>query len=188
VYAQTSLDQVILDVNKYELRPWYVWENKHVLLPRPDEPPVIWEARLADGAKVGADGEDVVQLASSAYVYFTDEYGRPRVYAPTGGTGDYTSDDLLGDGTRRVHAARHQRPDHVHDEQPVHRQPTRCRSAGYGSPSSTPRSTPVQITLAGFVRHPTEGLVPSWRVRAGDSIIVTDRSGRRAPPDRLYVL
>ncbi len=37
--------------------------------------------------------------------------------------------------------------------------------------------------MRGTVRHPTEGLVPVWRVRAGDSIRLSDRPGD--PPRRI---
>jgi hypothetical protein len=159
-----------------------VWEGKKLWYPSRDDAPVTWQARLADGAKVAADGDDVVQMASSAYVYFTDEYGKSRVYAPTGGTGDYTSDDLLGDGE---------------DPYTLH---------GIGAPATFTVNTPGttadaalqigrlwladlnapkrsgQIVLQGYVRHPTEGPVPCWRVRAGDSVVVTDRIGDTARP------
>jgi hypothetical protein len=181
VYAQTSMDQVLLDVNKYELRPWYVWDNRTFYYPDKDEAPVVWQARLADGAKVAADGDDVVQMASSAYVYFTDEYGRSRVYAPTGGNGDYTSDDLLGDGTDPYSLHGIDAPQTFTINTPIPAADALQIGRLWLAENNAPKRS-GQIVLQGYVQHPTEGKVPSWRVRAGDSIIVTDRVGDTARP------
>ena len=173
VYASTTPADVILDVNKYELRSYYVWENRKFWYVDDSTTGTVWQARLSDGAKVSQDGDDVVQLASSVYVQFPDEYGIQRVYAPTGGVGDYTSSLLLGDGTDPYTTHGINAPMTL----TLSSNTTAAGALQIGQAWLAENNAPKrsgQFQIQGLTRHPTEGLVPSWRIRAGDYIQLTD--------------
>jgi hypothetical protein len=173
----TSPEQVILDVNKYQLYDWFVWEDREFTIVSPDPQRLTWQARLSDGAEVSLEGDDVVQLASAAYVYFTDVDGRDRVYGPTGAEFcDYTSDLLLGDGYDPYTDHGINAPITFKLSTPA----TPAQALQIGRIWLAEQNAPTrsgQIKISGLVEHPTEGKVPCWRVRAGDHVQIMDRVG-----------
>lgn len=173
----TSPEQVILEVNKTQLYDWFVWEDREFTIVNPDPNRLTWQARLADGASPSLEGDDVVQLASSAYVYFTDVDGKDRIYGPTGAEFcDYTSDLLLGDGYDPYTDHGINAPITFRLSTPA----TPAQALQIGRIWLAEQNAPTrsgQIKISGLVEHPTEGRVPSWRVRAGDYVQIMDRVG-----------
>jgi len=173
----TTAEQVILEANRTQLYDWFVWDDRTFTMVNPDPDRLTWQARLSDGDEVGLEGDDVVQLASSAYVYFTDVDGRARIYGPTGATGcDYTSDLLLGDGSDPYTQHGIDAPITFTLSTPA----TPDQALQVGRIWLAEHNTPTrsgQIVIRGLVEHPTEGKVPCWRVRAGDHVQIMDRVG-----------
>ena len=177
----TTAGAVILDVNRFDLYDWFVWEDREFTRVNPDPQRLTWNVRLGSGIDVGLEGDDVVELASSAYVYYTDQYGVEKVYGPTGATGcTLTSDYLLGDGSdpytqQGIDAPLVVELTDVHTDA-LALQVGMARLAENNAPQRS-----GEIKISGMVDHPTEGPVPCWKVRAGDYLQITDKPGGDAP-------
>ena len=179
-YEPTTATDVILKMNAYALNDWFVWEDRVFSMVSPDPVNLTWNARVygqGSNAKVKAEGDDVLQMASSAYVFYSDPWGRPKVYGPTGGLFcTSTSDYLLGDGSdpyslQGIDAPLTLNvPDRITDEAAL--QIGRIWLAEQNAPTRS-----GTIDISGFIDHPTEGPVPCWRMRAGDYIRLVDRTG-----------
>lgn len=176
----TTAADVILDANKTGLYDWFVWEDREFTIVNPDPNRLTWNARVygqGANAKVNFEGDDVIKLASSCYVFYQDEYGRSRVYGPTGADfADNTSDLLLGDGLDpyTLHGIDAPLALTLSDPVPDH------AALEIGRVWLAEQNAPVrsgQITVSGFIGHPSEGDVPCWRVRAGDFVRLVDRTG-----------
>lgn len=172
---------VILDVNKYGLLDWFVWEDRTFSMVSPDPLTLTWNARAygADAnAKVTAEGDDVVQLASSAYVFYEEPYtGRQKVYGPTGAEYcDNTSDYLLGgaDDPYSLHGI--DAPITLKLSFPASDNAALQIGRIWLAENNAPKRS-GEIVISGMVDHPTEGPVPCWRMRAGDYIRLVDRNG-----------
>lgn len=180
----TDAGSVIEQMNAYHLYDWGVYEGPRgykggLFFRAPDASRLTWQARLADGAKLSLEGDDATaDIINGMVVRYTDFYGKQKVYAPTGySPADNTSADLLDSSETN--------PVNSHGLGNKYgllelSNPTSDDAAlQIGSAALAQKLTPRRrgsITLTGTVRHPTEGMVPVWRVRAGDWIVVTDRT------------
>lgn len=175
--APTTAANVILEANKTQLYDWFVWEDRTFTMQNPDPQRLTWEARLDEGAQVQLEGEDAVKYASGVYVFYEDQWGRSKVYGPTGATNcDLTSDALLGDGSDPYSAHGISAPMTVSLDSPAP-DDIALQLGTVLLAENNAASRSGQIKLSGMVRHPREGLVPCWRVRAGDYLQITDKIG-----------
>lgn len=172
----TTAEDVVSRMNAFHQWRWGWWGRSFFFKSRASD--IVWEARLSDGARPAFEGDDAAQVINGVVVTYTDEFGLSKVAGPTGyATADVTSDSLLDES----------------DGNPCNRAglkrwakltltaPTNSTGAvQIGAAYLTERNLPSRrgtITLAGWVRHPTAGLLPVSRVRAGDWIKITDLPG-----------
>lgn len=178
----TTAGQVVLEANKTQQYGWFVWEDRTFTMLNPDPDRLCWRARLEAGAEITAEGEDAVKLASGIYVYYTDQWGQPRVYGPTGAEDCTATDDrLVGDGTDPYSKHGIAGPMTVTLDSPC----TDDIALELGAVLLAENNAAARsgtIKIQGYVEHPTEGLVPSWRVRAGDYIQIVDLPGDTPRP------
>lgn len=173
----TDAESVILDVNKYELKRWGVWQDRAFdYWTASPGTRTVWEARLSDGAQLQLEGASGDSVTNGVIVQYTDPFGVQRIIGPTGyAPADATSPALLDNtaenpataaGLRKYVTLQLSFPTDAAGAEQV--------GAVYLAEQQLPQRRGV-VTLSGLVRHPTLGLVPSWMVRAGDFIRVADR-------------
>ena len=185
----TTAAQVVLESNKTQQYDWFIWEDRTFSILNPDPERLCWRARVnseptgaaLDGksgsAEITAEGEDAVKLASGIYVYYEDQWGQKRVYGPTGATDCTATDDrLVGDGSDPYSKHGIAGPMTVTlDSACTDDIALELGAVLLAENNAAARSGTIK--LQGYVEHPTEGLVPSWRVRAGDYIQIVDLPG-----------
>lgn len=175
----TDAESVILDVNKYELKRFAVWENRRFdyWTASPDTR-TVWEARLSDGAQLQLEGDNADSVINGVIVRYTDPYGAARIVGPTGyPTADATSSALLdASASNAATAAGLRKYTVLQLSFPTDAAGAEQVGAVYLAEQQLPQRRGT-VTLQGLVRHPTLGLVPAWMVRAGDFIRVADRPG-----------
>jgi hypothetical protein len=170
----TTAEDVVSRVNAYHAWRWGVWGREFFCKARASD--VVWEARLSDGARPAFEGDDASQVINGVVVTFpAADTGRTMTIGPTGyAMGDDTSASLLdtdesnpcnASGTRRWATLTLSMPSVADAAVQI--------AAAYLTERNLP-SRRGSITLTGYVRHPTEGLLPVSRVRAGDWIRLAD--------------
>lgn len=179
-----TAEEVVSRVNAFHLYEWGVYDNRTFFWRPPSLERLVWKARLSDGASISAEGDDDGSVHNGVVVRYADPAGVQRIVGPPGATADFT-DALLADTS---------------PENPVnaHGIPRRWAILQLSNPTTLAGATQIgavylaerarasrrgSVTLRGTVLHPTEGMVPVWRVRAGDSISLSDRPGD--PPRRI---
>lgn len=172
----TTAEDVVSRVNAFHQWRWGWWGKSFWFKGRASD--VVWEACLSDGAAPSFEGDDASQVINGVVVTFTDGYGASRVAGPTGyATADTTSDSLLdeseGNPCNRAGVTRWAR---LALSTPTNEEGAVQIGAAYLTERNLP-SRRGTITLSGWVRHPTAGLLPVSRVRAGDWIKITDLEG-----------
>jgi hypothetical protein len=172
----TTAADAIATANAYHNWDWAVWDNRTFYY-TPAGAGVEWQARIGDGASLSLEGDTAEQIINGVVISYTD--GGARKFAgPTGSGLDVESaalEDTDGDNPANSHS--------IPAKWPVISLSFPTTDAGaveLGSIYLAERnlaSRRGQATLTGEVRHPQEGMVPVWRVRAGDTIRLTDRPG-----------
>lgn len=169
-----TAEDVILDVNKYHLWDWAVWDNRTFYW-GPSTRATVWDARLGDGASLALDGETAGEIYNGVVVTYTDAAGTTKTVGPTGSGADDETADLRDTTVTN----------------PINRAgiPRRWAQLALSAPASLAAATQVgqvwliehalparrgTLTLKGSARHPTAGQRPVWAVRAGDYVKVTD--------------
>jgi hypothetical protein len=175
--SPTAAEDVIGSVNAFHLYRWGVYDQGFFWrAPNPDR--LTWEARLGDGAKLSLEGDSDAGTFNGVVVMYQDPYGKQRVVGPTGySPADSTSADLV-DSTESNPANQHGL--RRYGLLQVSSSQTDTSAIQLGRVWLAEQQLPSRrgsIILTGRVRHPTEGDVPVWRVRAGDWIRVSDRPG-----------
>lgn len=169
------VENVILDLNKYVLWDWLVYENR-TLFYRPTDPDrLTWEARMDRGTHLSLEGDDAENAYNGAMVRYSLPDGRTRVAGPTGSGFDVES-ALLEDTSAESTVNQHGYPRRwieldisfptLDDYAPV-------IGAAYLAQAALPARS-GDITLRGEVEHPTKGMRPVREVRAGDWIRLSD--------------
>jgi hypothetical protein len=177
----TTPEDVITKVNDFHLWDWGVYENR-VFFFRPPDDTLVWEARLSDGAHLDLAGDSAGTLHNGVVVHYTTPEGDRKTVGPPAAywhdgvaLADDTSATLVDtDAANLVNA-------HGIPCKWLNYQPTQLLDlAGaialgeiYFAENAAPKR-PGTLKLTGTVRHPTEGLVPAWRVRAGDYVRIAD--------------
>jgi hypothetical protein len=175
-------EDIVLDVNKYELARWAVWQGQRFHVWRNPTSRTVWETRIADGATRDLEGDSAESVWNAVAVQFEDPHGRRRIIGPTGySPADATSALLLDtDPSNAATAAGLPRVAKLALSFPT--DASGAEQIGYAWLRE--QLLPARrgaIQLPAYVRHPQAGMVPSWNVRAGDLLRVTDRPGE---PDR----
>lgn len=173
----TGEDAISL-INAYALWEWGVWEDRDFFYRAPSLDRTLWRARLSNGAKVDLEGDTAEQIFNGVYVTYQDASGQRKTVGPPGATADNT-DSALEDTS---------------DSNPVnsHGIPRRWARLDISVPTTLAGATLIgqtylaerllasrrgTITLSGTAIHPTKGERPVWEIRAGDSILIEDRTG-----------
>lgn len=178
----TTAEEAVSTVNGYHLYEWGVYDNKEFFWRQPRADRLTWRARLQDGAKIDLEGDTAESVYNGVYVSYNDPAGTRRTYGPPGSGAQLTS-TLLQDTsiTNPVNAHGIPRRWARLDISTV---TTDAAALQIGQVFLAERSLAARrgtITMTGLVEHPTEGMVPTWRVRAGDWLEVLDEPIQRGP-------
>lgn len=170
----------IAQANAYHLHQWGVYDGAFFYRGW-DSDRLTWRARLSDGAHMDAEGDTASALFNGVIVNYTTPDGNrkmagpPAVYWP-GGTAlcDVTDASLVD-------------PDPANPANGWGKRKWAVLDVGFTTTDAgavvlgAARLAELQeasrrgtLTLHGMVEHPDEGLVPVWRVRAGDHISISD--------------
>lgn len=177
----TGEDAVML-INAYFLNEWGVYDDREFFWRAPDVNRLVWRARADRGAHVSLEGETAEAQYNGVLVSYTDPTGQRKLAGPPaaywqGGIAraDVTNSVLVDTtSTNAVNRAGIPRRWGKLEIGPV---TTDAGAVQLGYVWLAEHSLPQRrgtITISGSVEHPTEGFVPPWRVRAGDSVQVTD--------------
>jgi hypothetical protein len=170
----TAEDALTL-INSYHLWEWGVYDDRVFFYRPPDTERLVWEARLDKGAFLDLEGDTAEQVFNGVYVSYQDAVGQRRTIGPTGASANATS-SLLEDTSETNPVNAHGIPRRwarLEISQPT----TEAGAEQLGYVWLREHSLPQRrgnLTLTGSVMHPTEGEVPAWRPRAGDSVKITD--------------
>jgi hypothetical protein len=180
--SPTTGQDAVMDVNKYFLWEWGVYDDLKFFWREPDPARLLWRGRLDRGTKVSLEGEAADTRFNGVIVRYTDPIGVQKIAGPTasywqGGIArcDVTNDALVDtNAANPVNQAGIPRRWGVLDVGPT---TTDAGAVQLGYVWLQEHALPQRrgsITLADTVYHPTEGYVPTWRVRAGDGILIDD--------------
>lgn len=167
--------EVIGRANAYHSWDWLVWEDKTFYYQGAGTG-VEWQARIGDGASLSLEGDTGEQIINGVVVSYQDN-GTQKYAGPTGSGLDVTSASLADsdvDNPATTHGLK------KWAVLPISVPTTDAGAVELGALHLAERnlaSRRGQMTVRGQVRHPKEGMVPVWRMRAGDTIKLTDRPG-----------
>jgi hypothetical protein len=170
----TTGASAIQAVNDYHGFDWGVYDGSFFY--RSSDPAdLTWQARLSDGARLDLEGETAEQIFNGVFVTYQDPGGQRKTVGPPGATADAT-DSALADtsASNPVNAWGISRRWGMLEIPEV---TTLAGATQLGAIWLGQHAAPQRrgtLTLTGTVRHPTEGDVPVWRVRAGDYISIAD--------------
>lgn len=181
----TTGEDAVMMINGYFLWEWGVYDDKTFFWRAPDPNRLVWQARKDQGASVSLEGETAEAQFNGVIVRYTDTSGSRQIAGPPatyweGGVAraDVTNATLVDTSTdNAVNRAGIPRRWGVLDVGPV---TSSLGAVQLGVVWLAEHRLPQRrgtITVQGQVEHPTEGVVPPWRVRAGDGIVVPDLPG-----------
>lgn len=165
----------ILDVNKYFMYEWGVWDKREFFWLPTDPGRLTWEARLDEGVHLGLEGDEADNALNGLMVTYRLPDGTDRVAGPTG-TGFDVESDALGDTS----------VDNTVNRNGIERKWGRLDASFTTSDDGAVQMGTVylaqlalparkgQITLTGTVQHPTMGPRPVSEIRAGEWIRLSD--------------
>lgn len=171
----TTAEDVASRANAFHLWEWGVYDDRVFFYRMPSADRLTWEARLSEGAHISLEGDQAGDLANGVIVQYTDPVKGSRTVGPTGASTDDTSASLTDTAATNVanmHGYSRKWP-----RLDISQTTTLAGATQLGAAWLALNKIPQrkgQITLTGLVRHPTEGRVPAWRVRAGDYIRISD--------------
>jgi hypothetical protein len=171
-----SVENVILDLNKYVLWDWGVERNRTFFFRPTDPDRLTWEARLDQGVHLSLEGDDAERAYNGAVVKYTNAGGKVRVAGPTGSGFDVESallTDSSADNTVNAHGYPAKHID-INVSFPLGSDDLAVSiGSAYLAQASLP-SRSGTITLTGDVGHPTKGPRPSREIFAGEWIRLSD--------------
>ena len=170
----------ISTINAYHLYDWGVYD-KGFFYRAPDPSRLTWQARLSAGAHLDLEGDSAAQVWNGVVVSYTDALGQRRLVGPPaanwpGGTAlaDATDASLVdATATNPLNAWGKRRWAKLD----IGLVTNDAGAVSLGAVWLAERSLAQRrgtLTLTGTVKHPTEGEVPVWRVRAGDFVSIAD--------------
>lgn len=167
---QTDPYDAFLEVNKYHLFELGVWENKTLTYAPANLTDYDWEVRLSDfGVKVELQGDSIADLANGIIVEYDDvQSGRKDALVPS-----VVSElqDTNPDNPANTHGIT--RWAKLTLTSPT----TRDAAIQIGRTAlveSNQPKAPGTITVAGHLRDRAGHWQQGWKVRAGDTIAITD--------------
>lgn len=174
--SPTTAAEAIARANAYHSWDWLVWDDRTFYY-QPPGAGTEWQARIGDGASLSLEGDAAEQIINGIVIVYQDN-GIQKYAGPIGSGLDVESAALQDtSSTNPVNAAGIPKKWAV---QTLSVATTDAGAVQIGSIMLKDHNTATrrgQMTLTGLVRHPTEGMVPAWRIRAGDTVRLTDRPG-----------
>jgi hypothetical protein len=174
--ALGTTERIVLDLNKYVIWDWLVYDNRTFHYRPTDPDRLTWEARLDQGVHLSLEGDDVERAINGVLVTYTSFDGTAKVAGPTGSGLDYES-ALLGDtdteGTVNAHGYTRRWVDYPVNFSLADDSYAAVIGAAYLAQTQLP-SRSGDLTLRGPVGHPTKGDRPPREIRAGDWIKLSD--------------
>lgn len=171
----STAEDVILATNAYHLWEWGVYEDRTFFWRQTDPDRLCYEARLSDGAGLDLEGQQAESSYNGVVVRYNDPTGTAFTVGPPGGDFDATSYSLIDQSdTNPVNAAGIPRRWALIEVSPI---TTQAGAIQLGAVWLAEQAQPArrgQLTVTGEIDHPTEGKVPTWRVRAGDYVRIAD--------------
>lgn len=170
----TTAEDVVRQVTDYQAMEWGVYEDREFFWRTPDPDRVCWQARLADGAEPGFDGPAAQTLLNGVFVTYQDQAGVTHTVGPPGSNAEVTDSSLADPSSTNPATLSGIR---------------KWQKLDLGVPTSSAGAITVgsvwladklspqrrgSVSLTGMVSHPTKGPRPSWCVRAGDWLQITD--------------
>jgi hypothetical protein len=171
----TTAEAAVELLNGWHLWEWGVYDDRVFFYRPPDTERLVWEARLDEGAFLDLEGDTAEQVYNGVYVSYQDASGTRKTIGPTGASADATS-ALLTDTSATNPVNAHGIPRRwakLDISQPTNEAGAEQLGYVWLREHSLPQRR-GNLTLTGSVTHPTEGKVPAWRPRAGDSVKITD--------------
>jgi hypothetical protein len=180
----TTPEDAISFLNASLLWDWLVYDGKRFDFRAPDPSLLTWRARESNGAKLNLTGDDAEQQFNGVIVIYQDALGQKRVtgppatYWPSGTARADVTDASLVDTSATNPVNAHGIPRRW-GKLEITFPTTDAGAKQIGATWLAEHALPQrrgEITLQGMgsVEHPTEGVVPTWRVRGADYISVGD--------------
>lgn len=161
----------LLEVNKYHLWDFAVWENKTLSFKPMDLTDYDWEIRLDDRdypASVSLQGDSTQDLANGVAVTFQDvATGQTRVLLPTNHA-ELRDPDVENPFTKHGYQAWKPYQVSVPTTEAAALQLGRAALAEFNQPQA-----PGSITIGPHIRDRAGHPQPAWKVRAGDRVAIT---------------
>jgi hypothetical protein len=174
--ALGTTERIVLDLNKYVIWDWLVYDNRTFHYRPTDPGRLTWDARLDQGVHLTLEGDDVERAINGVLVTYTTFDGTQKVAGPVGSGVDYES-ELLGDtdpeGTVNAHGYTRRWVDYPVNFSLADDSYAALIGAAYLAQTQLP-SRSGDMTLGHTVGHPSKGDRPSREVRAGDWIRLSD--------------
>jgi hypothetical protein len=159
-----------LELNKYHLYRLAVWENKRLEFGPYDLTDYNWEIRTDDpGTTFAPQGPSTESLFNGITVTYTDHLS--GVVSTLTPVDDVTLADRSTDNPWNQHGVNHW------DEITLSSRTDRATALALGQAALADRNrpkTPGTITVRGYIRDRQGNDKPVWKVRAGDTISVTN--------------
>lgn len=171
-----TVERILLDLNKYVIWDWLVYDNRTFHYRPTDPDRLTWEARLDQGVFLNLEGDDGERAVNGALVRYMTFDGLNKVAGPTGSGMDVESALLMDsdtEGTVNAHGYTRKWIDYPVNFSLADDSYAPIIGAAYLAQTQLP-SRSGDMTLPGTVGHPTKGDRPSREVRAGDWIQVSD--------------
>jgi hypothetical protein len=171
-----TTERIVLDLNKYVIWDWLVYDNRTFFYRPTDPDRLTWEARLDQGIHLSLEGDDVERAINGVMVTYTTFDGTTKVAGPVGSGLDVESSllqDTDTEGTVNAHGYTRRWVDHPIQFSLADDTYAPIVGAAYLAQTQLP-SRSGDITLRGPVGHPTKGDRPAREIRAGDWIKLSD--------------
>ena len=170
-----TAEDAIMATNVYHLYEWGVYDGKTFFFRQPDSSRLTWEARLSDGAQLDLEGDDGSNVFNGVVVQYTDPAGVKHMVGPPGATADATDASLADTSSDNpINSRGIPRRWGVLNVSQV---TTQAGAIQLGAVWLAEHALPQRrgtLTLTGTVSHPTKGKRPTWEMRAGDWVRISD--------------
>jgi hypothetical protein len=169
-----TAEDAILTANAFHVYEWGVYDDKEFFWRPTDPDRCCWEARLSEGAHLDLEGPQAADTYNGVYVSYTDPAGTRMTVGPPGATADATS-SALADTSEDNPLNKWGRTKWARLD--ISQVTTQIGATQLGSIWLGEQAVPQRrgtITVKGTIQHPTRGLRPTWAVKAGDYVRISD--------------
>ena len=143
---------------------------------RPTDPArTCWEARLSEGAHLNLEGQQGADTVNGVFVSYTDPTGARRTIGPPGAAADATSLSLAD--TSEDNPVNSHGISRKWARMDISQVTTEAGASQLGAIWLAEQAVPQRrgtVTVKGTIQHPTRGMRPTWAVRAGDYVRISD--------------